>query len=24
VASTISDPKDVDDELHYVYRILTA
>jgi DNA-directed RNA polymerase specialized sigma24 family protein len=24
VASTVSDPKDVDDELHYVYRILTA
>ena len=24
VASTVSDPKDIDDELHYVYRILTA
>ena len=24
VASTVSDPKDVDDELHYVYRTLTA
>lgn len=24
VASTISDPTDIDDELHYVYRILTA
>jgi RNA polymerase sigma-70 factor (ECF subfamily) len=24
VASTVSDPNDVDDELHYVYRILTA
>ena len=24
VASTVSNPKDVDDELHYVYRILTA
>jgi RNA polymerase sigma factor (sigma-70 family) len=24
VASTVSDPKDIDDELHHVYRILTA
>jgi DNA-directed RNA polymerase specialized sigma24 family protein len=24
VASTVSDPQDIDDELHYVYRILTA
>jgi RNA polymerase sigma-70 factor (ECF subfamily) len=24
VASTVADPKDIDDELHYVYRILTA
>jgi DNA-directed RNA polymerase specialized sigma24 family protein len=24
VASTVSNPQDVDDELHYVYRILTA
>jgi RNA polymerase sigma-70 factor (ECF subfamily) len=24
VASTVSDPREVDDELHYVYRILTA
>jgi RNA polymerase sigma-70 factor (ECF subfamily) len=24
VASTVSDPQEVDDELHYVYRILTA
>ena len=24
VASTVSDPKDIDDELHYVYQILTA
>jgi Sigma-70 region 2. len=24
VASTVSDPNEVDDELHYVYRILTA
>ena len=24
VASTVSDAKDIDDELHYVYRILTA
>jgi DNA-directed RNA polymerase specialized sigma24 family protein len=24
VASTVSDPKDIDDELHYVYRILTV
>ena len=24
VASTVSDPKEIDDELHYVYRILTA
>jgi RNA polymerase sigma-70 factor (ECF subfamily) len=24
VASTVSDPSEVDDELHYVYRILTA
>jgi RNA polymerase sigma-70 factor (ECF subfamily) len=24
VASTVSDPTDIDDELHYVYRILTA
>jgi RNA polymerase sigma-70 factor (ECF subfamily) len=24
VASTVSDPNDIDDELHYVYRILTA
>jgi RNA polymerase sigma factor (sigma-70 family) len=24
VASTVSDPADIDDELHYVYRILTA
>ncbi len=24
VASTVSDPKDIDDELHYVYRVLTS
>lgn len=24
VASTVADPQDIDDELHYVYRILTA
>jgi len=24
VASTVSDPTEIDDELHYVYRILTA
>jgi hypothetical protein len=24
VASTVSDPKEIYDELHYVYRILTA
>ena len=24
VASTVSDPQDIDDELHYVYRVLTA
>jgi DNA-directed RNA polymerase specialized sigma24 family protein len=24
VASTVSDPGDIDDELHYVYRVLTA
>jgi hypothetical protein len=24
VASTVSDPHEIDDELHYVYRILTA
>ena len=24
VASTVSDPKEIDDELHYIYRILTA
>jgi hypothetical protein len=24
VASTVSDPKEIDDELHYVYRVLTA
>ena len=24
VASTVSDPKDIDDELHYVYQVLTS
>lgn len=24
VASTVSDPKDIDDELHYLYRVLTS
>ena len=24
VASTVSDPADIDNELHYVYRVLTA
>jgi len=24
VASTVSDPADVDDELHYVFRVLSA